>query len=599
MNDHIDKFQGYVRSYLGKDLPQRQVPLHFVLPALTEGMKFEDIGSKEARSDFDAVAQMPREYFKLLHTKIRLLPRAPLGAGKRLGQLEIAEQLFFPRALEQISELAKRGGIPDPESRQVVLDYMAEIAYAMLQSYQIVFQEYYSGSDFAYARNHEEVMRCASRILELTAFRQTVLGLRYQQMSERDWQAANAIFHAMHLYEDTSAPIESLGKLLNLNASYHYSSLQDVFFTIQLFGLLDIMSWPTHLQGFLRNYIIAIPGPVRIKPDDGKTPLDRNSFIVECHGKGAMRRERSTPRPALILDCGVFLDAVRRDCMNLVACKRDRKPDLMPVRFFRIADIERYVVSDLLTKDFFGGSKTVVPENEQKAADLRVYVGFKAVFSLLRNTFNRGDSERLVDKLAKRSALLAEDHVATAESVWFLLYQDDKMIRLRTQETQFTTPMAVGELISYGMGDEAVNSPRLAVVSRIYRPTAKMVVIDLLRLSRYAEPAAVFLKGDLGEIAGAEKGYPALLLHDDLIGGWCLAFQPQGILFTVKELTIKRGDKSHDLTLGGLRNVTTDFYVFVTSLTSEQLGVQGKPEYPVPQKMMDDIDGSRWSQRFL
>jgi hypothetical protein len=359
------------------------------------------------------------------------------------------------------------------------------------------------------------------------------------------------------------------------------------------------MSWPTHLHGFLRSYIVAVPNPVQIRLDDGNSSQDRNSYIAECHGKTPLRRTRSTSRAALILDCRTFLDAVRRDCMNLVASKRDRKPDLMPVRFFRIQDIERYVVSDLLTRAYLMNDTTVVPEQEQKAADLRVYVGFQAVFSLLRNTFNRGDSERLVDKLAKRSALLAEDHVATTESVWFLLHQDSKMIRLRTQETQFTTAMEVGALLSYGMGEEAVNSPRLAAVSRIYRPSAKIVVIDLFRLARYAEPVAIFPKSDLGEVAGEEKGYAALLLNDELIGGWCLAFPPQGVLLSAKEMTVKRGNKSYDLTLAGLRNVTTDFYVFATSLSSEQLDMEGQPEYPTPKKQMDDLDGSRWNQRFI
>ncbi|MFH0934071.1 MAG: hypothetical protein V1879_02610 [Pseudomonadota bacterium] len=599
MNDHIQRIRKNVRSYLGMELPERQIPLHFVLPAPVTGMKLEDLGNKDTRADLADAAKMPQEYFKLLQSKLRFLPRVPVSSGQRLSQLDIAEQLFFPKALEQVAELAKHGGIPDSEKRQQVLDSIAEIAQAMLLSYQIVFQEYYAGDNFHYARNHGEVLHCATRILELVAFRQTVLGLRYQQMSERDWQTANATFHVMQVYEDTSAPIISLGKKLNLNASYHYSSLQDVFITIQLIGLVDIMSWPTHLHGFLRNYIVAVSNPVQFRLDDGSSVLDRNSFIAECHGKTPLRRGRTSSRSALILDCRTFLDAVRRDCMNLVASKRDRKPDLMPERFFRIQDIERYVVSDLLTRAFLMSETTVIPEQEQKAADLRVYVGFQAVFSLLRNTFNRGDSERLVDKLAKRSALMAEDHVATTESVWFMLHQDSKMIRLRTQETQFTTSMEVGALLSYGMGDEAVNSPRLAAVSRIHRPSAKMVVIDLFRLARYAEPVAIFPKSDLAEVAGDEKGYAALLLHDELIGGWCLAFPPQGILLAVKEMTLKRGDKSYDLTLAGLRNVTTDFYVFATSLTTEQLGMEGKPEYPVPKKPMDDLDGSRWNQRFI
>lgn len=599
MSNHVQKIQKYIRTYLGMELPPRLIPLHFVLPAQVEGVKLEDLGNKDVRSAFEALAQMPQEYFKLLHSKIRFLPRIPMNFRKRLRQLEIAEQLFFPKAAEQVSELAKQGGIPDSDMRQHILDSIAEIAQLLMVSYQGVFQEFYSGQDFRYARNRDKVLRCSCRILELIAFRQIVLGLRYQQMSEHDWQTANATFCVMQLYEDTSAPIMSLGEKLNLKASYHYSSLQDIFIKIQLVGLVDIMSWPTHLHDFLHNYIAAVPGPARIRSDEGNASLDRNCFVIECHSKTPMHKGRAASSPALIIDCSAFLEAVRRDCMNLIVCKRDRKPDLMPVRFFRISDVERYVVSDLLTKDYFGNGVVVVPEHEQKAADLRVYVGFQAVFSLLRNTFNRGDSERLVDKLAKRSALLAEDHIATVESVWFLLYQDNKMIRLRTQETRFTTAMSVGALISYGMGEEAVNSPRMAMVSRICRPSAKTVVIDLIRLSRYAEPVAVFLKDDLAEVAGNEKGYAALLLHDELIGGWGLAFPPHGILFTVKDMNVKRGDRMHDLTLGGLRNVTTDFYVFATSLTTEQLGIDGPPAYPAPKQPMGDIDDSRWSQRFL
>ena len=299
MNIYIQRVREFVRSYLGMELPQRQIPLHFILPAPVAGMKLEDLGSKDARADFEDAAQMPQEYFRLLLSKLRFLPRVPASRGKRLSQLDIAEQLFFPKALEQVTELAKSGGIPDSEIRQQVLDSIAEIAQAMMVSYQIVFQEYYSGHNFLYARNHDDVLRCATRILELIAFRQTVLGLRYQQMNERDWQTANAIFHVMQLYEDTSAPIVSLGKKLNLHASYHYSSLQDVFITIQLIGLVDIMSWPTHLHGFLRNYIAAIPNPAQIKLDDGNSSLDRNSFIAECHGKIPMRRARTACPPRL------------------------------------------------------------------------------------------------------------------------------------------------------------------------------------------------------------------------------------------------------------------------------------------------------------
>lgn len=595
----MQRLLNIVRERMGSNLPKRVIPLHFLLPAPTPGLKLEPFPGRETESDFAALEKLPQEYFKLLQTQLRFLNRATISSKRRLRLHRAIETLFYPKAVEQANEFAKRGGIPDSEARQQILDSIIDLAQTLIVSNQILFQNYYTGGNFGYAGARKEVKRCASRILELTSFKQRILSMRYQKLGERDWLACNSVYYVMSCYEDVMEPVSTLCSELN-TPGIPARNLLELFVSIQMHGLVDLMGWPTHLQGFLSNYLSEIELPVQVRPLDASSKIDRNALIVYCKEGRPPRRlpAANVTGAALLLDCKVLMDTVRRDCLNLIASKRDKKPELMPKRFFRLPEIERYVVSDLLTRAFFdANSETEIEEQEQKVADLRVYVGLQAVMSLLNTTFNPGNSERLADQLAKRSALIAEDHVATVESAWYILHQDSKMIRLRTQETKFTTPMNVGALLAYGLGDDAVNRPRLAVVARIFRPSAKTVMIDLYRLSRYAEPVMITLDDMAAEASIPDKGRPALLMFDENIGGWCLAVAPNGIYLTAKKLTVKRKNQAISLTLNALKNVTTDFYLFSTSLTAEQLGFNATPEYPAAKKKVD-IEGNRWGQRF-
>lgn len=142
--------------------------------------------------------------------------------------------------------------------------------------------------------------------------------------------------------------------------------------------------------------------------------------------------------------------------------------------------------------------------------------------------------------------------------------------------------MSIGSLLAYGLG-EGINRPSLAVVSRIFRPFHKVVVIDIHSIASYAEPVMITVNASEKESHDMKKARPALLVYDKKRpGGWGLMFLPQDILLGFDQLATHRNKQALKINLENMHNATTDFYLFSTSLASVQLGIEGEPDYAIP-----------------
>ncbi len=139
-----------------------------------------------------------------------------------------------------------------------------------------------------------------------------------------------------------------------------------------------------------------------------------------------------------------------------------------------------------------------LPERDARGTqcDVRMFVGFKGIFPFLHGLHHGTGpiekiGERMVDLLAQRSALFAEDHTATTDSLWFMLEQTEQRISLRTQETSSTTQMRIGALAAYGLGGQGLRSSALGNISRLYRigsGTQVQLVVEIEKIGAFSEP---------------------------------------------------------------------------------------------------------------
>jgi hypothetical protein len=194
---------------------------------------------------------------------------------------------------------------------------------------------------------------------------------------------------------------------------------------------------------------------------------------------------------------------------------------------------------------------------------MRIFIGFSSVYRLLQNIHmgKYGVGTRLDDVLAKRSAVFADDDVATVESVWFLQYEDKDILRLKTQESKFTTSMRIGMMAAYGVGNDGIAKPRFGVIARIFRPSPQIVIVDIVKHGDYVEPVVV--SQDAAALDSKEHtGVLGAIIVKSAQGETKLLLPPLSTLREQAALTMKRLKSREAINLGKLQTVTRDFFLF-------------------------------------
>ena len=560
-----------VRRFFLLDIPKRSVALNFKFPSPSVRAK---VGSASS-VDLYAADSEPLEFFKLLHSRIKFLNFAKLRTGARLRATRHLLKIFHPPAIDHMVLLARTGGVPESESSRQALILIGDTASILITSYALVFANYYEGSQYHYARQRKKVLELASCIFELLLLKQRARALRYQRLEPNDWSMANTVFYVMRAYEDVERPVPKRTPVSDVDAPQAQRSLTNQFVLLHICAWFDLLRLPTSLQWVIGSYLLKVETAVPIREDTGT--LKSDELIVYCHGKQAAEpRRMDTPAgPALILNLRGLMQAMHQDCAvpkNLN--RRDASPVMPRFAHFETADhfvIRNQFLNRLNLKEEKEG-KEAVSSNAQQVDDLRLFVGFSAVFATLRHRSSAFASEdRLEDSLSKRSAVFAVDGREIRQSLWSLSFQSNTMIRLTTTEGQETTAMGVGMLLAYGAGDE-IHRPRLAVVSRLLRHAGRVLELDMRSVAHFCEP--VILSFNAVKVAG-------LMLYEAHNGGrWSLAFAPRDVLIGVDQVELHRHQKVISVELKAILDASRDFYLAATTLTSSQLGFYSEPQYP-------------------
>lgn len=581
-----------VRDFFGMDIPERTLNLQFTLPTVSDKFDMSEMDNDAFNDDLEAYKDVPEKYFKVLLNGVKHLNHCEMKPRHRRALNDDILSLFFPAAMAQLAKHAKTGGVPEPDDRKHILRAIVDLAQTLIVSHQILFSGYYHDSNYHYVHSHDEVLQSVARIFELFLLKQQAKALRYQVLLPEDWEVINTLFYVMYHYDDVEDPLPTLKKQLKIGRNFQDISLQDRFVLLHCVARFDVLRWPTQIQWVIASYVRSIENVALVRVDDGE--LAAEELVVYCYGgqPASERRLAAPPGDSLIMDCRYLVDAMHKDCVGMMRAKKHHDISAVLPRFAQLPEEEHFVIFDQLVRGFSHQNDHPSVNHPQTVEDLRVFVGFAEVFSLLNHRQSIFASEdRLVDSLARRSALLAEDHLATEKSIWTVVFQNEQMVRLSTQESPFTTAMRIGSLLACGLG-ENVNRPSLAVVSRIHRARSKVVEIDIQRLASYAQPVMISINQPVEQPVSSEQQKSALLVYDHQHPGkWGLMFPPRDVVLGVDQFALHRGGHSLPIHLKGMRNATNDFYLFSTELRSEQIGVAGEPDYPTPPTLLHHAAG--------
>ncbi len=558
------------------------------------------------RADLAAFANLPRAYRNpdrtlaepeavrarleaLTHQPERLLEDARhLLAGYNLQRLRPEKrEALAAQILQTVYPVVARiharardraSSLPESPSRRARLTAAVGVLEQLAISWKHLFRETWHREARRYRKQRETVYRHAFRVLEMLFLEQRLRALRYQKLPRNAWVDVNHIFFAQILHDDidTCLPLTGFVGLRRRSgqsgtAVQPQSSLQRLYLSIQLFGVLDASSWPTRLFTVPDAYLDSLDSGIVLRRDDGE-PLAPGTLITWLNRDAppAFERPAELAEPALQLDYSAYYNRLVQDYETIAQMRFldnfDPRRISTPLR--RLEDEEQVPVLQLM----LGGLRkrerrsrrhAVVAENR-----IRVWFGLGEVAARLLEAATPEWRHRLRAREFReamgQAAKLAIGEAATdAGGHWQLVNFSAGGILISALDGEFGQPVALGQLVAFLPSDEA-GSPSVGYVCRLNRPQDRVVEVGITRLATAAE--MVILEVPAGE---GPARVQAMLLHDQ-DGAWYTVCEPDDRLQPGLPLKLQRAEGSHPARLGELRLSKPEFNLF--ELRSPVLG---------------------------
>lgn len=489
-----------------------------------------DLSRKNIVKELDTYKNFPVRLLEEATKSLQTTNRVLVKPKQRKELADLFASYIYPIVLLWYEKYQKEeNSLPESNERRNTLIASIDAVQQLSVSYKLLFREYYSDDKKKY---NKLAYQYAARSLELIRLEQRLRALRYQKLPKVGWQHCNQIFFSQAHHNDVDEDYALIG-LVGVRkesdklrrGSVPRSSIRKLYISIQLFGLLDVTTWPTRMFNIPDAYVDMLLGDgLKIIADKGGEL--RPGFLL-THYKNEMpplfKRRESLPSPAIQLDYTVLYNVLVKDHKEIG--KQQFLEEIDESKFSRplteIKEVDRVPVIELMIMGLTSRERRQKRHASFDDSIVSVYFGFHDVNRLLKDLI-APDQERVkksrqfVDTLAMSSALLAEEQESHMAANWTVTNFSTGGILISTEETDFSNPIQIDMLVAFTMPDNKQH-PILGFVRRLNRPTSKHVEIAIVRLSNYAETAGVQNQNELDSSTAK-----AVVLIKDVRGEWNL-----------------------------------------------------------------------------
>ena len=445
----------------------------------------------------------------------------------------ILEQVYPVIAMLYGKYQGQENSLPETNERRNELSGSINVVEQLAIGYKQLFVADFSTKPAKFTKSKETLSLYAFRILEMLRLLQRLKALRYKKFTKTDWLDCNQVFFSMLLHnavDDTYRLFGSTGlrdKLSEKNRSTTapLSSIREIYISVQLFGLLDVSTWPTrffHVPDALLDFLGT---GLQITADNGM-PLQPGWLLTYLKNDGppVFERHETIPAPIIRIDYTVLFNALAADHEAIAKMKfiSAFDPQKLSKSIRNLDDEDRVPLLEAILMTLKQRKRTQKRHPVFKDEALRVYFGKQQVMRLLHDIsdpdFQRVLTERkFVDTLAMKSAMLAEDDIREVTTHWTIVNFSAGGLLISTEETSFSSPIKIGQLVAFSPANADIRKPTIGYVNRMNRREDKHVEVALVRLSNHAEPVVIQNEKDIATHAGH-----AAVLIQDLYSHWQL-----------------------------------------------------------------------------
>lgn len=533
-----------------------------------------DLNRKDIIQKLDAYKKFPVRLLEEASHVLLKINRVLLKPKQRKEFADLLASYIYPVVSLWYDKYQKaENSLPESNERRNALIASVDAIHQLSISYKLLFREYYSTDVKEYKKNNKLAYQSGARSLELIRLEQRLRALRYQKLPKVSWQHCNQIFFSLIHYNEVDENYKLIGLAAVRKAADKLrmggvpnSSVRKLYSSIQLFGLLDVTTWPTRMFHVPDCYLDLLAGEgLKIVADDGEKL--KPGFLL-THYKSEMPPvfKRSDNLSSLLIQFNYtnLYNILVKDHKEIgkqqFLDKFDEKKISLPLA--EMKEVDRVPAVELMIMGLTSRERRQKRHALFNDSRLSVYFGFHEVNRLLKDLVAPDqarvrESREFIDTLAMSSALLADEQKSYMAASWTVTNFSVGGLLISTQETDFSNPIQIDMLMAFTMPDNKKH-PVLGFVRRLNRPSSKQVEIAVVRLSNYAETAGVQAQDELNSSTAK-----AVILIKNIRGEWNLIIKTSMFYSKGEPLKLIRANGSHlPVRLGEVIYTKKDFKVF-------------------------------------
>ncbi|OGT22132.1 MAG: hypothetical protein A2V90_05685 [Gammaproteobacteria bacterium RBG_16_57_12] len=500
-----------------------------------------------------------------------MLNHSQVPAQTRLKILEYILQMIYPHVVSVSQQHDVNESFPETEERRWGLASALSVIQQLAIGYKHLFIEDYHLPDKAYLQQRDRLCQSGVRILELTGIEQRIGALRYQKLSRQAWRECHQVFFALHQYEDVDEPRRLAGWFrLPLNASKQegMATPKQLFIAIQLFGIVDTLSWPGRFIAALDSYLRRSESSIVIARDEtGVLPGGYVVCYFDYAGPGQLAKTEQG-RAGILMDIRPLLAQLERDNFYLAEQSPDERIKNLSPPLMQLHEHDRQIFLELLAKKLLMHHRVEERVYVGANREMDIYFGFMEGYRHIqgmngasKDVARDGLPRSLNDILAGRTAALTEDSRHCRDAQWFVVDESRSGIRIRTNESRYTNPMGHGQLVVMECSAGQPTATQLGYVCRLHRPGKDELEVTIVRLSDAFECVGIQDEG----MRQTGRAIPAYLFHADDVSHR-LIFHSRQQRQPGEELIMQAKMAENGVVLGNIAFIQQEFTVFEAKL---------------------------------
>ena len=495
----------------------------------------------DLKSHLHLLSELDNFPIQLVHEASKIMISLNKSMVDAVTRIELVEGVFA-EVYPVIEALCNRYNDPmghaiDDNEHDNVLPYCILFAEQVAIAYKHVYTKFYTTDRNEFSEVRDDLIKWGIGILEMLRLEQRLRALRYQKLPSHAWLDCNQLFFSLLYHND-------IDELRPLCSNLGSSRLQDtqkgdedltgsvhkIYLSIQLFGVLDVNTWPSHLFDFPDAYMAGCDQALKIELDSGQklVPGWMISFLRN-DAPPVHRRNDVIPPPAVRIDFSVLFKKLVQEHEDLATMMFISSIDLEKLSqpLASLAEQDRIPVLEMMLLSLKPRERHHTRHNIYKREQLVLNFGFGESYKILSGfakpkNEDTEKSQKYVEMIQEQSVHLANQSLDYRSTNWQIINFSSGGLLVCGEESKYTYPVQIGQIMAFKPVYEA-KRPLIGFVGRIHRAQEKQLEISIIRLANYAEAAIV----QDPKVTKPDRGKPVVLVQD-FSGCWKVIVQYVG-----------------------------------------------------------------------